>query len=109
MNIHEVIKRATPGPWEYRKAQNYDGFCIAPRGTLPTLAACEGFGEKMTVECFNFPGQTEANAALLAHCRNEFADLLKIVEQIVYANGASRETIEYARTKLDGFREVKDI
>lgn len=56
----------TPGPWQYRRANNYEGFAIFPVATLPSLASCERFGEKMTIDCFNFPGQTEANARLIA-------------------------------------------
>lgn len=53
----------TPGPWEYWPAQNYDGFAIAPRGRLPTLAAIE---RKGCITAFNYPGQTEPNARLIA-------------------------------------------
>jgi FAD/FMN-containing dehydrogenase len=59
----------TPGPWEHQPALNYVGFSIAPRGTLPTLAAVErprGEPKTITVKCFNFPGETEANARLIA-------------------------------------------
>ena len=57
----------TPGSWEYGIANNYEGFYIAPKGTLPTLAAVERCDHKsMTVSCFNFPGETEANARLIA-------------------------------------------
>ena len=60
------MSQHTPGPWEYGIASNYDGFYIAPLGRLPTLAACERFGKSMTIDCFNFPGETEANARLIA-------------------------------------------
>jgi len=60
------MTKFTPGPWEYGVATNYEGFYIAPLGTLPTLAGCERFGKKMTVSCFNFLGETEANARLIA-------------------------------------------
>ena len=60
------MNKHTPGPWEYRPAMNYIGFSIAPLGTLPTLAAVERCGDCMTVTCFNFPGNTEANARLIA-------------------------------------------
>lgn len=77
----------TPGPWEYGKATNYEGFYIAPKGTLPTLAGCERFGKNMTVCCFNFPGETEANARLIAAA----PELLEALENLV-------ETVEQART-----------
>lgn len=58
----------TPGPWTYQPACNYVGYSISPRGTLPTLAAVERpvGGELLTIEAFNFPGETEANARLIA-------------------------------------------
>jgi hypothetical protein len=59
----------TPGPWEYRVAANYVGFSIAPVNTVVTLAAVErprGNPETLNVTCFNFPGDTEANARLIA-------------------------------------------
>ena len=59
----------TPGPWEYYPANNYAGFAIAPLGTLPTLAAVErpkGCSNIINVTAFNFPGETEANARLMA-------------------------------------------
>lgn len=59
----------TPGPWEYYPATNYCGYAIAPRGTLPTLAAVErprGNRNTINVTAFNYPGKTEANARLIA-------------------------------------------
>lgn len=57
----------TPGPWEYFPARNYNGFAIAPKGTLPTLAAVERIGVgRIVVESFNYPGHEEANARLIA-------------------------------------------
>ena len=52
----------TKGPWECGPARNYTGYYIAPRHRLPTLAAVKD--ESITV--FNFPGQTQANAHLIA-------------------------------------------
>lgn len=60
------MNKHTPGPWEYRPALNYNGYSISPLGILPTLAACERFNNSMAIECFNFPGSTEANARLIA-------------------------------------------
>lgn len=56
----------TPGPWEYYPARNYKGFEIAPKETGPSLARCMAFGVNMTIECYNFPGDAEANARLIA-------------------------------------------
>lgn len=71
----------TPGPWEYHPAMNYTGYSIAPLGTLPTLAACERFGESLTITCFNFPGSTEANARLIAAAPDLLESLSMIVNQ----------------------------
>ena len=56
----------TSGPWEICKANNYEGFSIAPKGILPTLASVERCGSNIAVNCFNFPGETKANAHLIA-------------------------------------------
>lgn len=63
----------TPGPWEFGYANNYDGYWIAPFGTLPTLGAVRNvqrhdgtWAHVSTINCFNFPGSTEANARLIA-------------------------------------------
>jgi hypothetical protein len=67
----------TPGPWTYQPACNYVGYSISPRGTLPTLAAVERpvGGELLTIEAFNFPGETEANARLIAAAPEMFEAL----------------------------------
>ena len=56
----------TSGPWEYGKAQNYDGFYIAPKGILPTLASVERGGRMINIMAHNFPGNCEANAKLIS-------------------------------------------
>lgn len=56
-------RRNPVGPWEYFPAQNYEGFAIAPRGRLPTLAAVE---RKGSITVFNYPDATEAHARLIA-------------------------------------------
>jgi hypothetical protein len=59
----------TKGPWTYQPAANYAGFAVFPRGTLPSLASVErpkGNPETCNIECHNFPGNTEANARLIA-------------------------------------------
>lgn len=72
----------TPGPWVYGRANNYEGFYIAPANCLPTLASVQ-VGCKLsdgsrshvnTIECFNFPGETEANAALIASAPDLLAE-----------------------------------
>jgi hypothetical protein len=65
----------TPGPWEYFPAQNYEGFAIAPRGRLPTLAAIQSKGH---ITAFNYPGQTEPNARLIAAAPEMLAMLKRI-------------------------------
>jgi len=70
----------TPGPWTYGPAHNYTGFWIAPIHTLPTLAAVQLVNKhNVTVECFNFPGKTEANARLIAKCPEMLEMLKKLV------------------------------
>jgi hypothetical protein len=72
----------TPGPWSYFPAQNYEGFAIAPLGRLPTLAAIESKG---CITAFNYPGQTEPNARLIAAAPELLAiceDLLNIPELV---------------------------
>jgi len=72
----------TPGPWEYRPASNYVGYAIFPVGTLPSLASVErprGDPEVLNVQCHNFPGNTEANARLIAAA----PDLLAACQSIV--------------------------
>jgi hypothetical protein len=64
--LKRFAELATPGQWEYGPAQNYTGFYIAPRGTLPTLASVERCGVTSNVQVHNFPGKTEANAAYIA-------------------------------------------
>jgi hypothetical protein len=56
-------KRLPIGPWEYFPAHNYEGFAIAPKGRLPTLAAVE---RKGLITVFNYPDATEAHARLIA-------------------------------------------
>ncbi len=75
-------KKPTAGPWEYGKAHNYVGFYIAPKGTLPTLAAVERCGAgQMTIQCFNFPGDTEANAAMIAAAPTMYSYIQKKAEE----------------------------
>jgi hypothetical protein len=71
----DIVERHTPGPWRYGRATNYDGFYIAPDISLPTLAAVQTDGR---VTAFNFPGQTEANARLIAAAPS----LLEALEKI---------------------------
>jgi hypothetical protein len=68
LNFVEEVRykmKHTPGPWEYWKAHNFEGFAIAQRGTLPTLAGV-----------YNFPEETEANACLIA-AAPKMEDILK--------------------------------
>jgi len=69
----------TKGPWMYGKASNYGGFYIAPLGTLPTLAGVERCGDAINVHVFNFPGNCEANARLIAAA----PELLEALEDII--------------------------
>lgn len=56
-----VVGAWTPGPWGYGMASNYEGYYVSPANRLPTLAAVQG-----PISVHNFPGQTEANARLIA-------------------------------------------
>lgn len=94
------MSKHTPGPWTYQPARNYEGFSIAPRGTLPTLAAVQmphGNPRLINITAFNFPGETEANARLiaaapdlLAACKRAFAliDDEENNKQIVQMSGS---------------------
>lgn len=73
------MSKHIPGPWGILAANNYNGFAIAPMGTLPTLAAVErmaGNKDLITINCFNFPGETKANARLIAAA----PELLELLE-----------------------------
>lgn len=75
----------TPGPWETFPAANYNGFAIAPKGVLPTLAAVErpkGIANTINITAFNFPGATEANAHLIAAAPELYAALEAAIEEI---------------------------
>src|SRR3990167_6129364 len=77
----------TSGPWEYRPAQNYEGFSIAPLHTLPTLAAVERCGAgRMNVASFNWPGQEEPNARLIAAAPALLAECKRQREELEIAN-----------------------
>lgn len=57
----------TPGPWRVCDSDNLSGFSIAPENTLPTLACVERCSDgNVHIECYNFPGSTEANARLIS-------------------------------------------
>jgi hypothetical protein len=103
----------TPGPWRYGHANNYDGFYIAPDVSLPTLAAVQTDGR---ANVFNFPGQTEANARLIAaapellgalekaelvlEVADRFADALSV---LAHTHGLSRD-VRNALADYDGPR-----
>lgn len=97
----------TPGPWTYQPASNYVGYSISPRGTLPTLAAVERpvGGELLTIEAFNFPGETEANARLIA-AAPELLEALQVAELILRERGlrahGGYKQIESAIAKATG-------
>jgi hypothetical protein len=92
-----VIGEAVSRPWEYGKARNYEGFYIAPQGTLPTLAAVERCGDRLNIQCFNFPGQTEANARLIVRAVNTHDELL----------GLAKGYLRYLEV-TNGFEELKE-
>jgi hypothetical protein len=73
------VSRTPIGPWEYFPAQNYEGFAIAPKGRLPTLAAVE---RKGSITVFNYPDATEDHARLIA-AAPELLDALKVAADFV--------------------------
>lgn len=93
----------TKEPWEYGKANNYDGFYIAPRGTLPTMVSVERCGGNVKVECFNFPGETEDVARRIVSCVNALAgynpekveELVKAAEELKYAMEGKSQVFKY--------------
>lgn len=94
-------KKWTPGPWDVLPANNYHGFAIAPRGTLPTMASCERFGENIAVHCFNWPGSTEANAHLIS-AAPELYEALLLVENVKELPIRDRDIIKAALAKARG-------
>jgi len=69
------------------------------------IAAVERCGTAMQVECFNFPGDTEANARLIA-AAPEMLEALKHADeacsQIVAPNEWPRDKIRAAIAKAEG-------
>ena len=97
-NRTEENQTHTPGPWEYWPASNYEGFAIAPRGTLPTLASVERCGHMVNIQAHNFPGQTEANARLIAAAPDMANALRRALSWLSSyqgngANGAYRDAV----------------
>jgi hypothetical protein len=104
MNTQPKQATHTPGPWEYHRASNYIGFSIAPVGVLPTLAAVErpaGSGNLINITAFNFPGETEANAAFIVTACNSHAGLLEALREYRKAYTAAWNVLSSdAKTKV---------
>lgn len=78
----------TPGPWRYGPATNYSGLYIAPGNRYPILAALHENGR---CEAINFPGQTEANARLIAAAPELYEaleELLSATKEVGYVHYA---------------------
>jgi hypothetical protein len=98
----------TKAPWTYQRAMNYEGFSIAPQGTVVTLAAVQFcHGPAVTIECHNFPGETEANARRIVACVNVLEGIsTEEIEQGVLRNvivkiAEELERFKYRRPKPD--------
>ena len=104
------MSKPTPGPWEYGRAANYDGFYVAPLGTLPTLAAVERCGHRMSTRVHNFPGDLEANARLIAAAPELYESLKSLVAAIDEWEGAVKKIVrvprEYAWGDLEEARRA---
>ena len=66
MNIYELEKKATPGPWRVDKRFSIRG------------APMKG---QRHVGVTSIGPQMEANAALLKHCRNHFGEALEALKE----------------------------
>lgn len=83
----------TKGPWMYGQASNYHGFYIAPAShPIPTHAAVTDDH----IRTFNYPGDTEANARLIA-AAPELEEALRLLLQQVDEHAAAGEVMP-ART-----------
>ena len=75
MNIYELEKQATPGPWS-RCPHTVDGVLGYPTG--------DHMGSRTVSigSCCNIPiSQRSENAALITHCRNNFMKALEALKE----------------------------
>lgn len=89
----------TKGPWKHRIAVNYEGFSIHPVNTVLSLASCERYGENIAINCFNFPGETEDNARLIATAPELVEALELMFDSYVLCTNSSQETPEMKRAR----------
>ena len=101
------MTKHTSGPWRYGTASNYCGFYVAPENCMPTLAAVErpaGSGRSTIVTVHNFPGETEANARLIAASPELFEACVEALERFNVdgcpLNEANAKAIEMLRDAI---------
>lgn len=75
MNIYELDKQATPGPFITIPQKHTDDICITQAGDPP--------GNVVANVWFKDDPVGKANAAMLAHCRNNMVPLLRAAQRIV--------------------------
>jgi len=97
VNIYELEKQATPGPWS-RCPHTIDGVLGYPTGD-PMGSRTVSIGS-----CCNIPiTQRSENAALIAHCRNNFMKALEALKRV-----ASLDILVYGMS-ADFHREVRQL
>ena len=108
MNIYEIEKRATPGPW-----MASEGWNIGERLDHDVVTTCEEGGGEVVAEVLKDPCSHQLasmiNAKLIAHCRNNFLralEALKNCETKLHDEGFYLEA-DFLHGKIKELEEVE--